>query len=76
MIKKLIVVFMLFSFTVVGSGCVSEAVNKAIGNMLNDPEALETPTSPDEPLFNPESEELVTPNRTEDMENRFQNKSQ
>ena len=74
MIKKILAVFILFSFTVISSGCVSEAVNKAIGNMLNDPEALETPESPDEPLFNPESEELVTPNRTQEMEDRFQNK--
>ena len=42
--------------------------------MLQDPEALETPENPDEPLFDPDSAELVTPNRTQEMEDRFENK--
>ena len=74
MIKKMLALLILFSFTVISSGCVSEAVNKAIGNMLQDPEALETPENPDEPLFDPDSAELVTPNRTQEMEDRFENK--
>ncbi|MCD6461049.1 hypothetical protein J7L67_10340, partial [bacterium] len=72
MIKNLLLVCILFFSTVISSGCVSETVNKAIGNMLHDPEALETPENPDEPLFNPESKELVTPNKTEEMQDRFE----
>ena len=55
------------------TGCVSEWVNKAIGDMVKDPEPLVTPKDPDEPLFDPKSEQLIEHSRNEDITDRFSN---
>ncbi|MEW6536486.1 MAG: hypothetical protein AB1454_12825 [Candidatus Auribacterota bacterium] len=75
MLKKLSIIACLFVLIATQLGCVSEAVNKSIGNLMNDPEALETPENPDEPLFDPQSEDLIKHNRNQELQDRFENVS-
>lgn len=56
------------------AGCVSEAVNQSLGKMLKDPNALEKPATPDEPIFDPQSGKLIEHTQDQDITNRFENK--
>jgi len=56
------------------SGCVSEAVNQWMGKLFKDPNALETPEKKDEALFDPQSEKLIVPSESEQIQYRFENK--
>lgn len=71
--KRSLALIALLMFVFVCSGCVSEMVNKSIGNMLNDPDALETPKDPDEPIFDPQSNRLIEHSETNDIQGRFEN---
>ncbi len=74
MLKKFIMLFFIVLFSFGCSGCVSEAVNKSIGKMLNDPNALETPENPDDPIFDPESDKLIEHSHDDDINDRFHNR--
>ncbi len=71
--KRSLAFVALLMFVFVCSGCVSEMVNKSIGNMLNDPDALETPKNPDEPIFDPQSNKLIEHSEEKDIKGRFEN---
>ena len=74
MVKKYI--FFLFALicTTGLAGCVSETGNTLIGNLLKDPNALETPETPDEPIFNPNTQGLIEHTQNEEIKQRFENR--
>ncbi len=74
MVKKYIFFLLALICTAGFSGCVSEAGNTLIGNMLNDPNALETTQAPDEPIFNPNSERLIEHTRDDEIIERSGNR--
>ncbi|MCB1194567.1 hypothetical protein KDK77_00135 [bacterium] len=73
MLKRISIMCVLAVTLFCNAGCVSEWVNQAIGKALEDPEPLVTPENPDEPLFDPESEQLIEHSTNEDIKDRFQN---
>lgn len=74
MIRNSAAILLLILMALCSAGCVSEAVNKSIGNAMNDPQALQTPENPDEPIFDPQSERLIERNQTDETMERFYNR--
>jgi len=74
MARKLSILAVLFCLLAGNSGCVSEAVNQWMGKLFKDPNALETPEKPDEPIFDPQSDKLIVPSESEKLQYRFENK--
>lgn len=74
MVRYLLVSILLCMIACATTGCVSEWGNEAIGNLVKDPEPLETPKDPDEPIFNPNSERLIEHTREEEITDRFENR--
>ena len=73
MVKRVSTLIALLVVLFCNTGCVSEWVNQKIGNMMNDPEPLVTPQDPDEPLFDPRTEQLIEHSSNEDITDRFNN---
>ncbi len=72
--KQYFLLILALAFATSITGCVSEAGNKAIGELLKDPNSLETPQTPDEPIFNPNSQRLIEHTRDDEITERFENR--